>query len=122
MTERETESRRSKPRSRGHGASRYVYGALLVAIGACVGIVVGSLSETPRLLLERLRGPVETVELEAPADAPKSAPPLEAFGQLQTGAKPKPDRAPAAAPAQPASPPVQGFRTIPRHLAPVPPV
>jgi cell division septation protein DedD len=104
MTERETESRRSKSRARGPGAARYLYGALLVAIGACVGIVIGSLSETPRLLLERIRGPVETVDLEpAPAEAPKSPPPLEAFGDLQTGAKPKAERPVAAPP--PASPP-----------------
>ncbi|MFI5316911.1 MAG: SPOR domain-containing protein [Myxococcota bacterium] len=117
MTERETESRRSKPRARAPGAARYLYGTLLVAIGACVGIVIGSLSETPRLLLERVRGPVETVDLEPSApDAPKSPPPLEAFGELQTGAKPKAEPVvtaaapPASAPAavgsaHPASPP-----------------
>lgn len=102
MTERETESRSSKGRARGPGVARYVYGALLVAIGACVGIVIGSVSETPRLLLERLRGPVETVDLEPPPDAAKQSPPLEAFDELQGGgAKPKAERV-VAAPPQPA--------------------
>jgi cell division septation protein DedD len=108
MTEQEKESRRSKGRGRGPGVARYVYGGLLVAIGACIGIVIGSLSETPRLLLERLRGPVETVDFDAPSrDAAKQSPPLEAFDALQGGsAKPKAERAVAAGPPAPTPPPV----------------
>ena len=56
-------------RPRGLAFVRFVYGAGLVALGACLGIVIGSLSETPRLLLERMRGPVETVEIAAPMPA-----------------------------------------------------
>lgn len=102
MTERDSEARPKNSRSRSPGAVRWLYGALLVAIGACIGIVIGSVSETPRMLLERMRGPVETVDLETPAAAPAApaaaepAPPLEAFGELQAGAaKPVPAAAPA---------------------------
>lgn len=109
MTERDRESRRSKSRARGLGATRWVYGSLLVAIGACIGIVIGSVSDTPRIFFERLRGPVETVELEKPASAPaaEASPPLEAFDELQGApTKPEPKRpvanAPVAAPAAPA--------------------
>jgi len=103
MTERETGSRGSRARGRGLGPARYVYGALLVAIGACIGIVIGSLSDTPRIFLERMRGPVETVDLPAPtAEAPA---PLEAFDELQAApAKPEPKRAVANAVPAPAAP------------------
>jgi cell division septation protein DedD len=135
MTERETDSRNSKSRGRGLGAARYVYGSLLVAIGACIGIVIGSVSETPRLLLERVRGPVETIELAPSPGAPEAAPPLEAFDELQGApAKPEPKRAaasapvaapaPAAAPvakAAPAAPPPQVSSSPPPvAAAPVP--
>jgi cell division septation protein DedD len=84
-----------------------VYGSLLVAIGACIGIVIGSVSETPRLLLERVRGPVETIELAPSPSAPEAAPPLEAFDELQGApAKPEPKRAAAPAPPAPAASPV----------------
>ena len=101
MTERESESRRKKPRARGQGLARWFYGSLLVAIGACIGIVIGSVSETPRVFLERMRGPVETVELEkaAPAAAPEATPPLEAFDELQGApVKPEPKRTAAVTP------------------------
>lgn len=96
--ERRGESRRA----RGAAFLRFVYGAGLVALGTCLGIVIGSLSETPRLVLERLRGPVETVEIAFPAPAtaaPKAAAsPLERFGQLQEGKSPKSERALPAKP------------------------
>jgi cell division septation protein DedD len=98
MTERETESRRSG-RGRGPGPARWLYGALLVAIGACIGIVIGSVSDTPRMLVERMRGPVETVDLDTPAPPPvvpaEATPPLEAYQELQ-GAPAKAAPAPAA--------------------------
>jgi len=121
MSEREEQSRqKSKARARSAGAMRIVYGSLLVAIGACLGIVIGSVSDTPRLLLERLRGPVATVDLEAPAapvpapaaeSAPKPSPPLEAFSELQKGtpapapavSSPPPPEPPKPAPAAPAA-------------------
>ncbi len=127
MTERETESKRPSRRARGLAVTRFVYGSLLVAIGACIGIVIGSVSDTPRVFLERLSGPVETVDLESAVSAPPTEaaeaavePPLEAFGELQGApAKPEPKRtasvtppkepakpAPAAKPAAPPTPPV----------------
>jgi cell division septation protein DedD len=88
-----------------------VYGSLLVAIGACIGIVIGSVSDTPRVFLERLRGPVETVDLERAAPPAESAeaapaPPLEAFDELQGApAKPEPKRTAAVTPPkEPAKP------------------
>jgi len=109
MSDREEEPRpnsRSSSRAKG-GASpaRYLYGALLVAIGGCLGIVIGSVSDTPRILFERLRGPVQTVDLEPPAPPSAAAPanpPLEAFSELQGGpaAKPKPLEAPKPEPAK----------------------
>ncbi|HTO09094.1 MAG TPA: SPOR domain-containing protein [Myxococcota bacterium] len=124
MTERDADSPKKSARRRSSPA-RWLYGGLLVAIGACIGIVIGSVSETPRMLLERMRGPVETVDLEAPQAppaAPQAAPPLEAFGELQGGAAkpapapapkrevaavtpPAPKPAPAAAPAVSSPPP-----------------
>ncbi len=112
MSQHEEEPRPARATRKGGGQShaRYLYGALLVAIGGCLGIVIGSVSDTPRILFERLRGPVETVDLEpAPAAAaPATAPPLEAFGELQgapaAAAKPKPAPAPAAKAPEPAKP------------------
>ncbi len=96
MAKQPDERRDSRP-PRGASILRLVYGAGLVALGACLGIVIGSLSETPRLVLERLRGPVETVDVAVPEqDKPKSAPesaPLERFGDLQEGRAPKSARA-----------------------------
>jgi cell division septation protein DedD len=125
MTERESEARPKTSRGRGPGAVRWLYGALLVAIGACIGIVIGSVSETPRMLLERMRGPVETVDLETPAAAPappaaaEPAPPLEAFGELQGGAA-KPAPAPKREVAAATPPPVAAKPTAPAVSAPPP--
>lgn len=89
---------RSESRApRGASFLRVVYGAGLLALGACLGIVIGSLSETPRLVLERLRGPVETIDVAVPEQEkvkgePESAP-LERFGDLQEGRAPKSARA-----------------------------
>jgi cell division septation protein DedD len=92
---------RPNPRpSRGPALLRFVYGSGLLGLGACLGIVIGSLSETPRLLLERLRGPVETVEIASPEKIEKIEEPaaskLEVFGDLQEGKAPKPAKAPPA--------------------------
>jgi cell division septation protein DedD len=94
-------------RPRGAVLLRFVYGAGLVALGTCLGIVIGSLSETPRLVLERLRGPVKTVEIASPAAetltraTPKSS--LERFGELQEGKSPRPANPVPAAKAIPAA-------------------
>ncbi len=125
MTKREDEAREVR-RPRGSAALRVVYGSALVALGACLGIVIGSLSETPRLLLERLRGPVETVEVgaraaESPVAAPSAAP-LERFGELQEGKAPRKATArpaPAKAEAEVEPPPAL---VPPAELEPAPPV
>lgn len=111
---------RPAPSGRGRALLRTFYGAGLLAIGACLGIVIGSLSETPRLLLERLRGPVETVEVGSPAPPPgakSGAAPLERFGELQEGKAPKPAAAPAK-PAPEAAPPPE---FVPAEELPTPP-
>jgi cell division septation protein DedD len=108
MTDREDEPRgsRSRSRARGQGAARWLYGALLVAIGACVGIVIGSVSDTPRLLLERLREPVTTVDVDGAAAPPAAepgakptTPALQAFSELQNAAKARLEPAAVATPA-----------------------
>lgn len=101
MPRHEDEERETRGRPTGALFLRMAYGAGLIAFGACLGIVIGSITETPRLLLERLRGPVETVELgtRAPvkAEAPPASAPLERFGELQEGKRP---RKPAGEPAE----------------------
>jgi len=121
---KQTDERRDSHAPRFAALLRLVYGAGLVALGACLGIVIGSLSETPRLVLERLRGPVETVDVAVPAqEKPKpatEAAPLERFGDLQEG------RAPKAARAVPAKPPVEAEPPPPlvpqAEIEPAPPV
>jgi hypothetical protein len=100
MSDREEEPRPTQRSKGGPSPARYLYGALLVAIGGCLGIVIGSVSDTPRILFERLRGPVETVDLEPPQPATAASPPLDAFSELQGAAvaKPKPAPKPADAP------------------------
>ena len=103
MSDREEEPRPTQRSKGGASPARYLYGALLVAIGGCLGIVIGSVSDTPRILFERMRGPVETVDLEPPQPASAAAPapaPLEAFGELQGAPKASPK--PALKAAEPA--------------------
>ncbi len=92
-----SDEQRESRAPRGAAFLRVVYGAGLVALGACLGIVIGSLSETPRLVLERLRGPVETVDVAVPEQekvkGEPESPPLERFGDLQEGRSPKSARA-----------------------------
>lgn len=47
-----------------------ISGAVLLVLGGCLGLVLGSLLDAPRLLLHRLQGPVETVELPPPEPEP----------------------------------------------------
>ena len=81
---------------------RLVSGTLLVVVGACVGVVVGTVWNVPELLIERLRRPVEVVEL-AP-DPPAAATDLPEFRSLQRGAPPRPTPGPVAAPPRAAEP------------------
>ena len=126
MARREEDDRRGPERSSGATLLRFVYGAGLVALGACLGIVIGSLSETPRLLLERLRGPVETVDVSSRTEETQPPEPgpavLERFGELQEGKPPKPEKtSPApASPAHEAEPPPP--HVAPANLNPPPPV
>lgn len=71
---------------------RILYGTGLVAIGVCVGVVLGALLEAPRLFLAGLLHPVRTLELnvqeEGSADGIDGSGaideiPLRAFGELQ---------------------------------------
>ncbi|MEX2204717.1 MAG: SPOR domain-containing protein [Myxococcota bacterium] len=119
---KQTEERRDPRAPRGASFLRVVYGAGLVALGACLGIVIGSLSETPRLVLERLRGPVETVDVAVPEQEKAKAAPLERFGDLQEGRAPKSARAKPkeAKPAVEAEPPPP--LVPPAELEPAPPV
>lgn len=123
---KQTEERRDSSARRGGSFLRVVYGAGLVALGACLGIVIGSLSETPRLVLERLRGPVETVDVAVPEQEKgkpaAGAAPLERFGDLQEGRAPKSARAKPkqAKPVVEAEPPPA--LVPPAELEPAPPV
>jgi cell division protein FtsN len=102
-------------------------GAGLLALGACLGIVAGSLLDAPRLLLQRLQEPVASVELgetSTPEPGVASAPAvgdLTEYAALQEARKPtrklpvvRPEPALSAAPkAQPAAKP-------PAPVAPAP--
>jgi len=124
MARADDDERRDDRRARHPGFLRFLYGAGLLALGACLGIVIGSLSETPRLLLERLRGPVETVDVATSAQplaaTERAAPPLERFGELQEGKAPRPAKvvtAPAKPPAEAPPPPA----LVPAAELPAPP-
>ncbi len=82
------------------------YGAVLVALGFSVGLLAGSLLETPRLLMEWARGPVDRVEVEpvpgVAAGAPAAAPVTDPEPRVWTPRiPPPPARAPAARVAAP---------------------
>jgi len=125
MAGKHAEERRGSRQPRGAALLRFAYGAGLLALGACLGIVIGSLSETPRLLLERLRGPVETVDVpanDAPTRAPEdSAATLERFGELQEGKSPKSEKA-RPAPAKPRAEAEPPPLVPPSELVTAPPV
>lgn len=91
---------------------RILYGTGLVAIGVCVGVVLGALLEAPRLFLAGLLHPVRTLDLSVQeggdADGIDELEaideiPLRAFGELQ-GEEPRP-RVPVAKPAAGGAPP-----------------
>ena len=82
------------------GFRRLVSGTGLLAVGTCVGIVVGTVWNVPELLIQRLRRPVQVVEL-APVELPGPAD-LPEFRSLQ---RPAPQRsAPARVSAHGRSP------------------
>ena len=126
MPRHDDDERETRGRPTGALLLRFAYGAGLIAFGACLGIVIGSLTETPRLLLERLRGPVETVELGTPEPAKAGGPaanaPLERFGELQEGKRPrKPTGEPTEAKPEPELEPPPA-RVPAAELEPAPPV
>ena len=81
-------------RSSTGGFRRLVSGTALVVVGASVGVVVGTVWNVPELLIERLRRPVQIVEL-APVDLPGPAD-LREFRSLQRPLSKRPVAAPVA--------------------------
>ena len=85
---------RKKPAERGSARS-LLAGAALLAIGGCLGIVLGSVLDAPRLLLRRLQEPVQSAELRTPAtEAAPQAQDLEQYRALQreVSETPRPER------------------------------
>lgn len=87
-------------------ARRLFFGSALLLAGACAGIVLGSLSDAPRVLLRAWLEPVATVVIEpAPLEAPDAAhataPPELAYPDEPPApvAAPSPEPTPAAPPA-----------------------
>ena len=89
-------------------ARNLLVGAALLALGAGIGIVLGSTFDAPALLGERVREPVQTVEL--PAEPAALAEDLEEYRALQREAPPEPP--PVAAPPA-ASPPAAAAPDVP---------
>jgi cell division septation protein DedD len=83
-----------RPRASTGGFRRLASGTGLLAVGTCVGIVVGTVWNVPELLIERLRRPVQIVEL-APVDLP-GPPDLPEFRSLQGRAPQRSAVAPVA--------------------------
>jgi cell division septation protein DedD len=108
------EGRPARSRRRARRASLSLrgcfYGSVLLGLGFSVGVVAGSLLEAPRALVERLQGPVQSVELDEPPAAPVGDEPLEEFARLQGERPPSVAAArrdpPAPSPAVPPSVPV----------------
>lgn len=96
------------------GFRRLASGTGLIAVGTCVGIVVGTVWNVPELLIERLRRPVQIVEL-APVDLPGPAD-LPEFRSLQRRA---PQRS-AVAPVAPAPRAAPAKQRSPAPSAPAP--
>ncbi len=86
-------------------ARRLFFGSALLVVGASLGVVLGSLSDAPRVLLRAWLEPVDTVVIEpAPPEAPNAAraaaPPELAYPDEQPASvsAPSPEPTPAAPP------------------------
>lgn len=90
------------------GMRRFVTGAALLGIGCAVGLVVGTVSNVPELLLAWAARDATSVELASPEPAPPTrVAELQEFPKLQEPAKatPPPANAPLARNPQVAAPP-----------------
>ncbi len=65
------------------GWQRGLLGALLCGVGLCVGVVIGSVMDGPRVLLRRLQEPTLGVELEELGERSAEQEELEEFRRLQ---------------------------------------
>lgn len=75
-------------------------GLALLAVGLCLGIVLGSVASGPRLFVRRLTEPLQRVEIGAPAEAAPAEDQLTEFRELQA-------RTDSAAPEPPPSGPAR---------------
>ena len=88
---------RAKRRAAAAGAAlrKFCSGSALVAVGVCLGIVLGTVWDLPELLLRRLLEAPRTVALDPPE--PRAAEePLAAFRELQSKTRRKRKAEPAA--------------------------
>lgn len=86
---------------------RILTATLLLAVGGGAGLVLGSLLEAPRLLLQSWLGPVVRVELQGAAPAPTAEVLLTEFNAIQHAPLPAVAAAPVSetAPASETAPP-----------------
>ncbi len=95
---------------------RILTATLLLAVGGGAGLVLGSLLEAPRLLLQSWLGPVVRVELQGAAPGPTTEVLLTEFNAIQHAPLP----AVAAAPVSETTPVSETAETIgPRESGPV---
>lgn len=86
------------------GLQNFLVGTGLIAIGGCLGILLGSLLDAPRLVMNRFYKPVQTVQLEVAEETePANALELSEYRALQEKQKPVPKVALPEAPEKPAS-------------------
>lgn len=84
------------------GLQNFLVGTGLIAIGGCLGILLGSLLDAPRLVMSRFYKPVQTVQLELAEEAePTNALELSEYRALQEKQKPIPKVALPDAPEKP---------------------
>ncbi len=103
----EPETDPAGPRSaRGSVVGKVLAGLALLAVGLCLGIVLGSVASGPRLFVRRLTEPLQRVEIAALAEAAPDADPLTEFRELQA-------RTDSAAPEPPPSGPTRASVAAP---------
>ena len=87
------ETRESPERAVAGRVRRVLTAALLLTTGGGAGLVLGSLLDSPRLLLQSWLGPVQRIELESAA--PTTEVPLTEFAAIQRAPLPPVAAAPA---------------------------
>ncbi len=85
----------------------FVRSALLLSVGACGGLLAGSLLDAPRLLMHAWLGPVQSLEIESAGPKPADEVKLTEFYAIQ--AEPLPEVAAGARP--PATEPTTRIET-----------